>query len=290
MNRKLKETLKMLLYVIVGNTLLAFSICAFVVPNDIMLGGSSGIALALQNFLPLRLSVLSAAVNILLFILGWIFLGWKFAATSLVSTILYPLILAVFEELPVGTLFNENIVVTALFCGVLCGLGIGLVVRVGGSTGGMDIPPCILNKYAGIPVGKSLMFFDTLIVLVQVLFKGTDGVLLSVLVIIVMSITVDRAVITGDKKIQIIIISPFYEKIRDKILHQINCGATLLEIETGYEGKPQKAILSVVYSRKYAQIRDAALMIDSKAFIVSSDVNNVNGIGYTIARHNEEQT
>lgn len=290
MNRKLKETLKMLLYVIVGNTLLAFSICAFVVPNDIMLGGSSGIALALQNFLPLRLSVLSAAVNILLFILGWIFLGWKFAATSLVSTILYPLILAVFEELPVGTLFNENIVVTALFCGVLCGLGIGLVVQVGGSTGGMDIPPCILNKYAGIPVGKSLMFFDTLIVLVQVLFKGTDGVLLSVLVIIVMSITVDRAVITGDKKIQIIIISPFYEKIRDKILHQINCGATLLEIETGYEGKPQKAILSVVYSRKYAQIRDAALMIDSKAFIVSSDVNNVNGIGYTIARHNEEQT
>lgn len=290
MNRKLKETLKMLLYVIVGNTLLAFSICAFVVPNDIMLGGSSGIALALQNFLPLRLSVLSAAVNILLFILGWIFLGWKFAATSLVSTILYPLILAVFEELPVGTLFNENIVVTALFCGVLCGLGIGLVVRVGGSTGGMDIPPCILNKYAGIPVGKSLMFFDTLIVLVQVLFKGTDGVLLSVLVIIVMSITVDRAVITGDKKIQIIIISPFYEKIRDKILHQINCGATLLEIETGYEGKPQKAILSVVYSRKYAQIRDAALMIDSKAFIVSSDVNNVNGVGYTIARHNEEQT
>ena len=290
MNRKLKETLKMLLYVIVGNTLLAFSICAFVVPNDIMLGGSSGIALALQNFLPLRLSVLSAAVNILLFILGWIFLGWKFAATSLVSTILYPLLLAVFEELPEGTLFNENIVVTALFCGVLCGLGIGLVVRVGGSTGGMDIPPCILNKYAGIPVGKSLMFFDTLIVLVQVLFKGTDGVLLSVLVIIVMSITVDRAVITGDKKIQIIIISPFYEKIRDKILHQINCGATLLEIETGYEGKPQKAILSVVYSRKYAQIRDAALMIDSKAFIVSSDVNNVNGIGYTIARHNEEQT
>ncbi|MBQ8621866.1 MAG: YitT family protein [Oscillospiraceae bacterium] len=289
MNAKLKETLRMLLYVIVGNVLLAFSICAFVIPNDIMLGGSNGIALALQNFIPIRLSILSAAVNIILFLLGWIFLGWKFAATSLMSTIAYPLILAVFEELPVGTLFHENIVVTALFCGVLCGLGIGLVIRVGGSTGGMDIPPCILNKYTGIPVGQSLMVFDTLIVLVQVLFKGTEGILLSVLVIIVMSVTVDRAVISGDKKIQIIIISPSYEKIRDEILHRVNCGLTLLDIETGYEGKVQKAILSVVYSRKYAEIRDAALKIDSSAFIVSSDVSNVNGVGYTIARHNEEK-
>ena len=82
---------------------------------------------------------------------------------------------------------------------------------------------------------------------------------------------------------------PSYEKIRDEILHRVNCGLTLLDIETGYEGKVQKAILSVVYSRKYAEIRDAALKIDSSAFIVSSDVSNVNGVGYTIARHNEEK-
>ena len=280
----MKEKLKFLLSVILGNTLLAFAICAFVVPNDIMLGGSSGIALFIQQFIPVRLSIISAVVNVLLFTLGWIFLGWKFAATSLLSTIVYPLILAVFESLPLGTLFQENIVIIALASGVLCGLGIGIVVRVGGSTGGMDIPPCILRKYKGIPVGTSVMFFDTLVVLMQVMVKGIDGLLLSILVIAVMSYTINATVLTGEKKIQIIIISPQIQSIRQEILKNIDCGVTMLETEGGYEGTKQQAILSVVYSNKYKEIRDAALKFDKNAFIVASDVTNVNGQGYTIER------
>ncbi len=285
----MKQNLKMIGSVLLGNTLLAFAICAFVVPNDIMLGGSSGIALFVQQFIPgLRLSVISAVVNVALFVLGWVFLGWKFAATSLASTIVYPMILGVFETLPLGTLFNENIVLSALACAVLCGLGIGIVVRVGGSTGGMDIPPCILFKYFGIPVGRSIMFFDTLVVLMQVAVKGLDGILCSILVIAVMSIVIDKTVVTGERTEQMIIISPEYQKIRDFILHTANCGVTMMNIETGYESKPQQAILTVVYSNKYREIRDGALAIDPRAFIITSEVTNVNGIGYTIARTEEK--
>ena len=280
----MKQSLKVLLTIILGNAMLAFSICAFVIPYDIMLGGSNGIALAIQHFLPVRLSVISACVNVSLFMLGLVFLGWKFAATSLASTIIYPLVLAVFEMLPLGTLFEENIVVCALFCGALCGAGIGLVVRAGGSTGGMDIPPCILNKYKGIPVGTSLMFFDVVVVLTQVVLKGTDGILLSLVVIVVMSFVVNKVVLSGEKKIQVMIISPAYQEIRKVILEQINCGVTMLDIETGYEGSTQKAILSVVFANKYPEIREAALKLDSHAFIVASEVTNVNGKGYTIAR------
>ena len=254
------------------------------IPYAIMLGGSNGIALAIQHFLPLRLSVISACVNVSLFFLGLIFLGWKFAATSLASTIIYPLMLAICEMLPLGTLFEENIVVCALFCGALCGAGIGLVVRAGGSTGGMDIPPCILNKYKGIPVGTSLMFFDVVVVLTQVVLKGTDGILLSLVVIIVMSFVVNKVILSGEKKIQVMIISPAYQQIRKVILEEINCGVTMLDIETGYEGATQKAILSVVFANKYPEIREAALALDSHAFIVASEVTNVNGKGYTIAR------
>jgi uncharacterized membrane-anchored protein YitT (DUF2179 family) len=211
-------------------------------------------------------------------------MGWKFSATSLLSTIIYPMILAVFESLPLGTLFQENIIISALFCGILCGLGIGLVIRVGGSTGGMDIPPCILNKYKGIPIGTSVMFFDVLVVLLQVAVKGFDGLLLSVVVIYIMSTTISRTILYGDKKVQIIIISPKIQEIRQEILQTINCGVTMLDIEGGYEGEKQQAILSVVYSRKYPKIRDAALKYDKKAFIVASDVTNVNGKGYTLAR------
>ncbi len=282
----MKEKLKFFFSIVVGNTLLAFAICAFVIPNDIMLGGSNGIALAIQHFLPLRLSIIAAGVNVALFALGWVFMGWKFAATSLLSTILYPMILAVFETLPLGTLFNENIVICALFCGVIFGLGIGMVVRVGGSTGGMDIPPCILNKYKGIPVGNSVMFFDILVVLIQVSIKGFDGLLLSILVIVVMSFTINRTVLIGDKKIQVLIISPAAQEIRKEILENINCGVTMLETEGGYKGTHQQAILTVVYSNKYTAIRDVALKYDQHAFIVASDVTNVNGKGYTISREN----
>lgn len=284
----MKEKLRFFLSVILGNALLAFAVCAFVIPNNIMLGGSNGIALAIQQFLPVRLSIIAAAVNIVLFLLGLVFMGWKFAATSLMSTIVYPLILAVFESLPLGKLFTENIVISALFCGMLCGLGIGMVIRVGGSTGGMDIPPCILQKYKGIPVGTSILFFDTLVVLMQVAIKGTEGLLLSILVIMVMSFTIDRTVVSGEKKVQIIIISPQIQTIRQQILQEVNCGVTMLESEGGYEGRKGQAILSVVYASKYPLIRDLALKADKNAFIVASEVTNVHGKGYTLSRNEEK--
>ena len=282
----MKQNLKLIVSVLIGNFLLAFCVCAFVIPNDIMLGGASGIALFIQMFLPgIRLSVISAVVNLSLFALGWAFLGWKFAATSLASTIVYPLMLAICETLPLGDLFrNENIVFVALTASVLFGVGIGLVIRAGGSTGGMDIPPCILNRYFGIPVGQSVMFFDSLVVLMQVCVKGLNGILCSILIIVVMGFVIDKTVVTGERTVQMIIISPKYQQIREMILTRANCGVSMLNMETGYEGRQQQAVLTVIYSHKYPEIRDAALAIDHHAFIITSDVTNVNGLGYTIER------
>ena len=281
----MKQNLKVLLYTLLGNTMLAFAVCAFIVPQGFMLGGSSGIALMLQQLVPIRLSVITAAVNVTLFVLGLVFMGWKFAANSLLSTIIYPIIMAVMEISPVGTLFvGEDKLICALYCSVLIGAGIGLVVRVGGSTGGMDIPPCILQKFFGIPVGKSLLFFDGAIVLAQVLVRGVDGILYSLLILVLTSAVVDHTVVSGEATVQIIIISPEHERIRHEILDEINCGVTMIDMETGLTGVKQQAILSVVYAKKYPEIRDAALKIDKSAFIIASDVKNVNGQGYTLER------
>lgn len=281
----MKQNLKVLLYTLVGNAMLAFAVCAFIVPQDFMLGGSSGIALTAQYFLPVRLSVITAVVGVSLFCLGWVFMGWKFAANSLLSTIVYPIIMAVMEITPVGQLFvGEDKLICALYCAILIGVGIGLVVRVGGSTGGMDIPPVILQKYKGIPVGKSLMFFDGAIILSQVLLKGTDGILYSLLILVLTSAVIDRTIVSGEATVQIIIISPEYERIRHEILDNINCGVTMIDMQTGMTGEKRQAILSVVYAKKYPEIRDAALQIDKSAFIITSDVKNVNGQGYTLER------
>ena len=282
----MKQQLKRLPQILIGNILLAFAICAFVVPNGFMMGGSNGIALFLHNFIPLPLSVLNGILNVVLFLVGLLCMGKSFAATSLLSTILYPIIMAVFEQLPIATLFaGEDPLLCAVFCALCAGLGIGIVVRSGGSTGGMDIPPIILNKYTGIPVGTWLMIFDTVIVVAQVCFKGLDGLLLSLLIILLISLVVNRTIITGEQKVQIIIFSPAYEEIRQEILRSQDSGATMLDIETGMTGQTQKAVFSVVYAKKYPEIRDAALRIDPKAFIVTTEVKNVNGIGYTLARH-----
>ena len=283
--RFIRDQWKVILFTVLGNTMLAFTICAFIVPQGFMLGGSGGIALTLQQFLPLRLSVLSAIINGSLFLLGWVFLGWQFAAKSLLSTVIYPIIMAVFEILPVAELFaDEDPLICALYSAVLIGAGIGLVIRVGGSTGGMDIPPCILQKYKGIPVGRSLMFLDGVVILMQVCFRGIDGILYSLLILVLTSAMVDKTIISGEQKVGITIISPKIEEIRQTMLDHLDIGLSMLKIESGYEGVDQKAIYSVVYAKKYPEIRDEVLKIDPRAFIVAADVKNVNGVGYTLSR------
>lgn len=284
----MKEHAKTIIFTIVGNALLAFGVCAFVVPHDFMMGGANGIALTLREFIPIRLSILAACVNTCLFLMGLFVLGKGFAAKSLLSTAVYPLIMAVLEELPLAQWFQEDTAICALFSAICIGAGVGLVVRVGGSTGGMDIPPIILQRKKGIPVGTSMLFFDGSIILMQVFFKGINGILYSIFILFVTSAVVNWTAVSGEQKVAVTIISPDYDKIRDEILRSLDVGVTMLDIETGYAAEHQKAIYSVVYAKKYPAIRDAALKIDSHAFIVASDVKNVNGRGYTLSRKTYE--
>lgn len=286
----MKQKLKLLVSIVLGNALIAFAVCAFVVPNNFMLGGVNGMALALQHWVGLPLSVWTAILNAILFALGWICMGKQFAANTLLSTVVYPVIMAVFEQFPLGSLFSEDPLTCVVFCSICVGLGIGIVLREGGSTGGMDIPPCILQKYNGIPVGISLAAFDTAIVVTQVLIHGLDGVLYSLLIIFLISAIVNRTVVGGEKKVQIIVISPEYDAIRKHILETLDSGVTMLDIETGYEENSQKAVFCIVYAKKYPAVRDAVLRFDPKAFIVTSDVKNVNGVGYTLSRRSNEIT
>ena len=282
----MKQQIKTIGSVVLGNAMLAFAVCAFIVPNGFMMGGSTGIALVLQRCTSIRLSVWSAILNTGLFFVGLVFLGWKFASKTLLSTLLYPLLIAVFETLPLGEMLHEDALTSVLFFGAIAGTGIGLVIRVGGATGGMDIPPCILQKLKGIPVGDSMMAFDGAILLMQVLINGNlRGVLHSILIIFLTSVMVNRTVVAGVGKIAVTIISPAYDEIRRAILSDLDCGVTMLNAENGYTGKQQQAIYSVVYAKKYPEIRDTALKIDPHAFIVASDVRNVNGRGYTLDRH-----
>ena len=285
----MKKKLVAFLCILAGNALLAFAVCNFIVPNDFMMGGSNGIAFALHTFIPLPLSAINAILNGLLFFLGLGFLGKKFAAGTLLSTIAYPGFMAIFERFPLDALVSEDKFICALFGAVIIGFGVGIVIRAGGATGGMDIPPCILHKYKEIPVGTSMMVFDIAIIAAQVCLKGLDGILYSVLITFLVSATVNRTIVSGVKKVQLIVISPLYEQIRREILEVQDSGVTMLDIHTGYADEPQEAVLCVLYAKWYPAIRDAILKLDPHAFIITSEVKNVNGKGYTLTRNLEEK-
>ncbi len=272
------------LYVLAGNILLAFAVSAFVIPNKFILGGSTGIALVVQSLITAPLSLITAAINLTLFALGYLFLGKTFAMTSLLSTVLYPVILGIFEALSTDTWFVQDTLLAALFAGVLMGSGLGLVIRAGGSTGGMDIPPCILQKRKGIPVGNSMVCFDIIILALQVVRGGWDTILYGIVIIILTSGMMNRMILSGERKVQMIVISPCYEDIAKAVLEELDRGMTYLNIETGYCNEKQKAVFSVVYAKQYPVLRDRALSIDPHAFIVAAPVANVNGRGYTLSR------
>ena len=286
----MKKDLKMLLSIFIGNLLIAFAVSAFVIPFHIMQGGTVGMSFTVKYLLPMdvRLSVVNLVINWALFFIGFLFLGWKFSVASLASTILFPMMLRFFEDHSVADLFiSEELTIVAVCCGLLIGCGIGLIIRAGASSGGIDIIACILSRKKGIPVGTSLMCFDFFIILMQVLIKGMEGILVSIVVIAVTSFSVNYFTILGKKKVEIMIISPKYQEIRKALLEVVDCGLTLLDVETGYLALGQKAILSVVYASRYKEVRDVALKYDEKAFIVVNNVREVRGRGYSFSRYPE---
>ena len=140
--------------------ILAFGLCAFVTPVGLISGGASGIGIAVKSITGINISYTVYVINFIMFVIGFIFLGKKFAYGTLLSTFLYPTFIALFERIPQLTNITNDILLSALYGGLCIGLGLGLVLRVGASTGGMDIPPLLVNKKTGISVAWLINIFD----------------------------------------------------------------------------------------------------------------------------------
>ena len=157
---ELKEvfSLKRIMWVLIGNTIYSCGIAAFVLPNDLITGGTTGIALILEHYFGLPIGLSVAIFNIVMFILAILILGKSFALTALISTFYFPWILSQFQKVQFIQNMTDDFLLGSIFAGLMLGLGVGLVIRAGASTGGMDIPPLILNKKFGLPVSIGSMY------------------------------------------------------------------------------------------------------------------------------------
>lgn len=289
MGNKNMKLLQTVLGVLGGNAILAFSVAAFIVPHGIIMGGATGIGLLLSRVISLPLSSLILAVNAFLFVWGTLVLGKKFALTTIVSTFAYPAFLSVAQMIPGITELTDNIMLATLYGGVLLGAGIGLIVKVGSSTGGTDILALIFHKWFHIPVAVLLYVVDFLVLGSQIFDSTSEQVLYGMMTLVLETVFMNRVMLLGKSQIQLFIISDKYEEIKERVLKDIDAGVTMVHIETGYGGREQKGVLCVIQNRKLYSVREIVQSIDPKAFITITQINEVSGRGFTMERvYNEK--
>lgn len=290
MKRSWKKSLKTLAGVLAGNAILAAAVAAFIVPNGIIMGGATGIGLAISHYLPVDLSLIIFCVNAVLFILGALILGKTFIVTTIISTFVYPAFLSAMQAIPGITRLTDNVMLATIYGGVLLGIGVGLIVRVGASTGGTDILALVFNKWFHIPVAALLYVVDFTVLGMQVFFSNSEQILYGILALILTTIVLNRVMLMGQSQIQLFIITELYEEVKEKMLKEIDAGVTMVHIETGYGKKQQQGVLCVIPKRKLYSVKELVQMVDPKAFITITQINEVRGRGFTLERRYGEES
>ena len=284
MKKTLRRTIGCWAAIVLGNGLLAFTVEAFIIPHGILMGGTTGIAIVLDRVLPLDTAAIVFILNALLLVLGGLVLGKRLVATTLASSLLYPLLLEAVHRIPGVTALTDNALLASLFGGVLMGAALGTVMRVGSSTGGMDIAALVLHKWTHVPVSWCVYALDTVVIGGQALFSPAESVLYGLVVLVLESILLDKVMILGQAQIQIFVISQRYEAIRRALLTALEAGVTMMQVETGHLGQQQMGVLCVIPHRKLYAATELIQTIDPAAFITVTQVKEVRGRGFTLER------
>ena len=276
--------------IVFGNALYSLAVALFLEPAGLITGGATGIALAFGRLTGLSVSGFLLAFNIAMLVWGWAVLGRAFALNTLASSILSPAFLALWEALLHGRVLTEDIFLCTVFAGLGIGAALGMVIRAGASTGGMDIPPLVLQKWFRLPVSLTMMVFDIAILLVQALFSQSDQVLYGIVLVILHTIVMDKMLLMGDSRTQVKIISQKSDEINEAITRKMDRGSTLLHTETGYLHSRQNMILTVISNRELSKLNQLVMEIDPTAFMIIGKVNEVHGNGFTLPKKHAVKT
>jgi uncharacterized membrane-anchored protein YitT (DUF2179 family) len=270
--------------VLLGNIFFACSVKLFILPANLISCGTTGIAMVVEHMTHIPMSGFILVFNLVMLTVGWFVLGKSFAMTTIFSSVFYPLMLEFLNRTLGDFVITESQLLQTVFGGMCMGGSLGLVIRGGASTGGMDIPPLIINKYFRIPVSATLWIFDLTIMLCQLTFHPLEDLLYGVLLIISVSFALNKVMLFGTSRTEIKIISEHSEEIRQAILKEVDRGCTLLHGTGGYSDNEVNVILSVVSNHELPKIERVARAIDPGCFVIISQVSEVWGRGFTYGK------
>lgn len=264
--------------IVLGTFLAALSLPQFFLPYDIAPGGISGISTVLASVLPLSVGTLSFMLNVPLFLFGWRTVGLRFAVRSFIAMSLMSLFI---DLVPVRDVAG-NAMLAAVFGGVLLGVGLGLVVRAGATTGGTDMAAKMIHNRIGfLSIATILFLIDGMVVAVAGLVFGMQAALWALISLFVSSRAMDTVIKGFNTAMQFMIISEDSEKIVRRIHTEIDRGCTRLMAEGTYSGLPVGTLLCVVSRTEAPRLKKLVAEVDPLAFVTVCDVHEVLGEGFT---------
>lgn len=276
-----RQRLLSLLLVLVGNILYTFTVKLFLLPAGLISCGTTGLAMTVNHLTGIPISGFIFVFNIAMLVLGWYLLGRQFALTTVFSSLFYPIALEILNTTLGDVRITQNLLLNTLYAGLGLGCSLGMVIRGGASTGGMDIPPLVLKKLLNIPVTVSLWTFDFCIMLSQMTFHPAEDLLYGVLLLMVVSFALNKVLLMGTSRTEVKIVSSKADDMRIAILSQVDRGVTILHGEGGYLHTPTEVILSVVSNHEMPKLERLAREIDPECFMIVSRVTEVWGRGFS---------
>ena len=285
--KTVKETVKDYILITIGSIIYAAGIALFLDPNSLAPGGVSGIAIIINHFAePLSVGIIIIIMNIPIMILGVVKFGFKFLLSSIYSVVLSSAAMELLGRFA-GPL-TDNQLLAALAGGALQAIGIGLVFRAGATTGGVDIVVRVLRKrYRYIKTGTIFMIIDGIVITVSgIVFKNLDTALYAALALTVYTTVFNSVLYGGDGARIVYIISGAKEKIADRIMTELDAGATVLSGKGAYTGEEKEVLMAVLRMRSLPEARDIVREEDKKAFMIVTKATSVFGEGFK--SHDEE--
>lgn len=287
MNKSNRKIAIDFIQVLTGNAICAFAMACFALPFNMVVAGVSGIGRIANYYTGMSVSLTVAIVNVTLFAIGGILLGRKFAASIAIGTFAYPLFLGLYQKIEILHHLVDEPLLAAICAGVLDGVGLGLVLRIGGSTGGIDVPGIILNKKFGWSTATIISAIDIGIFLLQFPITDSNGIILGILYALIYSMVMNRMILMEQGGMQMMIWSEKSREINEALL-QLGYGTTLFKARGGYIQDERDVICCATSNRTLHRAKRCTLGIDDNAFITITSVSEVNGNGFTMLLPDEE--
>lgn len=288
MKKTVKERVIDYLVITLGSVIYAAGISMFLDPNNLAPGGVSGIAIILNNFIkPINVGTIIVLINIPIMIIGVIKFGFRFLCSSIYAVAVSSAAMEIFDR-TVGSL-TSNLLLAAIAGGTLQAVGIGLVFRTGATTGGTDIIVRLLRlKFRYMKTGTIFLMIDGVIIIASgIVFKNLDIALYAALSLTVYMMMFNSVLYGGSEARLIYIISGKRERIAERIMTELDAGATIIEGKGAYTGQDRDVLMIVLRMRSLPEARDIVREEDKNAFMIVTKATSVFGEGFK--SHDEEE-